>query len=108
MNGYRVTHTNDIVVHYPKAVTHDGYHHTATEVYYDSNTNPKQHRTCDNSGEDPNCSNKAWGNSMNDHRNYLGYTNACDTLKTSDYEYVASLISDDNLIFFGELDRVIL
>lgn len=39
--SYRVTHANDIVPHWPKAVTHAGYHHIAMEVWYQTTSSYK-------------------------------------------------------------------
>lgn len=53
-------------------MTFAGYHHINNEIWYNSPTNPKQLKVCDNSGEDSKCSDGVFGNSISDHLAYIG------------------------------------
>lgn len=68
---WRVTHHHDPVPHLPPADF--GFHHTATEVWYnEANT---QYQVCDGSGEDPNCADSVpWYDlfDVSDHLHYMG------------------------------------
>ena len=68
---WRVTHHHDPVPHLPPEDF--GYHHTATEVWYnEANT---QYQVCDGSGEDPNCADSVpWYDLLDveDHLHYMG------------------------------------
>jgi len=69
-NSFRVVNYDDIVPHLP---TKDmGFWHTTTEIWYTTDTS---YRTCDSSGEDPNCMNSLrylWDYSVESHLDYLG------------------------------------
>jgi len=64
---YRVTNMKDIVPHVPTKLM--GFKHIPTEVWYST---PKTNKICDNSGEDPTCSDSVIGDSVSDHVSYLG------------------------------------
>jgi len=67
---WRVVHHKDPVPHLPFEKWN--FHHVAREVFYDRKQ--KSYKVCDNSGEDPTCSDKYFidGNAF-DHLNYLGF-----------------------------------
>lgn len=64
---YRVIHNHDIVPHVP--LQSQNYHHPATEVLFDEQM--AKYRVCDDSGEDPSCSNAFSPNyTASDHITY--------------------------------------
>jgi len=64
----RVVNQKDIVPHLPAQIM--GFHHIPTEIWM---TSAKNFRVCDNSGEDPTCSNsEAFELNIPDHTSYLG------------------------------------
>jgi len=66
---YRVTHYRDPVPHVPAMLF--GFHHTAREIH-ESHTDTTV-KVCDQSGEDPMCSNQYYIDlDVNDHHKYLG------------------------------------
>jgi hypothetical protein len=68
--SWRVTHYYDIVPHIPEEIL--GYHHVNTEVWY--NEPSTSYSICDQSGEDPTCSNTCGPThctSVDDHLDYL-------------------------------------
>jgi len=68
--SWRVTHYDDIVPHVPEEIL--GYNHVNTEVWYDEASD--SYVICDESGEDPNCSNSCSPThctSVSDHLDYL-------------------------------------
>ena len=67
--SYRVVHYRDIVPHLPPEIA--GFHHDATEVWYQENN--IQYQVCNGSGEDPDCSDSlAFPDSIDDHLHYMG------------------------------------
>eukprot|EP01121_Diplochlamys_sp_Union-15-3_P001362 TRINITY_DN1118_c0_g1_i1.p1 TRINITY_DN1118_c0_g1~~TRINITY_DN1118_c0_g1_i1.p1 ORF type:complete len:296 (-),score=21.78 TRINITY_DN1118_c0_g1_i1:47-934(-) len=68
---WRVVHHNDIVPHLPPQLV-EGYHHVSTEVW-EYNLNGTLYRICDDSGEDPTCSDQLepWQFSNADHLVYM-------------------------------------
>ena len=69
-HSFRVTHWRDLIPHAP--TTMQGYHHIATEVFYnEASTN---YTVCSGTGEDPSCSDQFWFDySIADHTVYLGF-----------------------------------
>ena len=65
---------NDVVPHYPKSLTDEGYHHIEREVWYYNSNSAGVYKVCDTSGEDPTCSDSVFGDSIDDHLEYLGYS----------------------------------
>jgi hypothetical protein len=63
----RVVHANDIVPHVPLEIQE--FHHIATEIWEKDG----QLKVCDNSGEDPTCSDSIWVPSIPDHASYMTY-----------------------------------
>ncbi|KAK5578216.1 hypothetical protein RB653_003169 [Dictyostelium firmibasis] len=72
-NVIRVTYEQDLVPHVPPEGVM-GYHHIPTEVYFSTNTT---YKTCDDSGEDPTCSDSTVGYSIYDHLHYFGMHCCC-------------------------------
>ena len=76
-SSWRVTHHRDIVPHLPPE-TLLGFHHTATEVFY--NDGGLKGKECDGSGEDDSCSRQYvapfW--SVHDHLHYFNETTGED------------------------------
>jgi len=70
---FRVVNYRDLVPHYPPELI--GFHHVATEVWYDGSGN---YNICDESGEDPNCSDSIWVYSIGDHVDYMGVEMSCN------------------------------
>lgn len=68
---YRVINQDDIVPHLPPMDV--GYHHPPTEIWFP--TNYTYYEICDQSGEDPNCSDSVPMTQLSpkDHVTYLGY-----------------------------------
>ena len=54
---YRKVHKHDMVPHWPNELLAKDYHHIAREIWYKNDDSPLEYITCDNSGEDANCSN---------------------------------------------------
>jgi len=70
VSGARVVHHRDLVAHAPWRDM--GYHHVATEVYYNASKMHGNARVCDGSGEDPTCSDGlTWAESIDDHEYYF-------------------------------------
>jgi len=68
--SFRTVNQKDIVPHLPLRIM--GFQHIATEVWFPSDT--QNFIVCDNSGEDPNCSDSLVDPiSIVDHLNYLGF-----------------------------------
>uniref|UniRef100_A0A6B2LD26 Fungal lipase-type domain-containing protein n=1 Tax=Arcella intermedia TaxID=1963864 RepID=A0A6B2LD26_9EUKA len=65
----RVVHNNDIVPHVPPKDF--GYYHTPVEIWMPTGSVP--YIVCDNSGEDPNCSDSKINLSVPDHLFYVGH-----------------------------------
>eukprot|EP01084_Bolivina_argentea_P058640 107070_1 len=80
-NHVRVVHYKDPVPHIPGQIF--GYHHIATEEFYTTQDSNGTHITCNESGEDPLCSNQ-YGRwkivNIDDHLHYMGYSLATNTL----------------------------
>ncbi|KAK5575806.1 hypothetical protein RB653_006940 [Dictyostelium firmibasis] len=72
-NNYRVVNQHDLVPHVPMEGLLD-YHHVPTEVYYPTNTT---YIVCNDSGEDPICSDSVIGLSIYDHLHYFGIPCCC-------------------------------
>ncbi|KAN0034003.1 hypothetical protein ACTFIV_000483 [Dictyostelium citrinum] len=72
-NNYRVVNQHDLVPHVPMEGLLD-YHHVPTEVYYPTNTT---YIICNDSGEDPICSDSVIGLSIYDHLHYFGIPCCC-------------------------------
>lgn len=102
---FRVTHANDIVPHWPKALSHSGYHHIEREVWYTSAT---AYTVCNDSGEDPSCSNSVYGDSIDDHLAYLGQSTSCNNADAAHLEFLASTISSDSLEFYDHFEKIVL
>jgi len=68
---WRVVNQQDIVPHLPPRDA--GFHHVATEIWYP--TNSTTYVICNDSGEDPKCSDSVPPNklSIQDHLSYMGY-----------------------------------
>jgi len=64
--SWRMVHNKDIVPHLPVLLV--GYQHVPIEIWEISDT----FKQCDNSGEDPNCSDSVKIPSINDHLFYMG------------------------------------
>lgn len=84
-SDFRLVNQDDIVPHWPKALTHYGYHHIEREVFYETDN---KFKVCDESGEDPNCSDSWIGLSIPDHLYYLGISTLCNN---ADEEHLAEL-----------------
>eukprot|EP01116_Phalansterium_solitarium_P002535 TRINITY_DN12605_c0_g1_i1.p1 TRINITY_DN12605_c0_g1~~TRINITY_DN12605_c0_g1_i1.p1 ORF type:complete len:299 (-),score=80.14 TRINITY_DN12605_c0_g1_i1:107-1003(-) len=67
---FRIINQRDLVPHYPAQTM--GYHHVATEVWFEHNTTA--YVVCDSSGEDPHCSDSLVVLDPFDHTTYLGFT----------------------------------
>lgn len=104
-SAFRVTHANDIVPHWPKALSHAGYHHIEKEVWYTSNSAYKE---CNDSGEDPSCSDSVTGDSIADHLNYLGHSTACNNADSAHLELLELTISPDSLEFYNYFEDIVL
>jgi len=66
---WRVVNERDLVAHYPAEWMN--YHHVANEIWFENNV--YNFTVCDNSGEDPNCSDSLdWYDPL-DHVYYLGF-----------------------------------
>lgn len=72
-NTFRVVHYRDIVPHAPP--TRFGYWHMYNEIWYDQASN--EYRFCNDSGEDPLCSDSQTILSPADHMVYLGIEMGC-------------------------------
>lgn len=72
-NHYRVVHDRDIVPHLPPQEM--GFHHTTVEIFYPGD--PPNYKICDNSGEDPTCSDQFKTYSIQDHLTYMGGSCCC-------------------------------
>lgn len=102
---FRVVHNHDIVPHWPKALSHKGYHHVEKEVWYTSATGFK---VCDDSGEDMSCSNSVTGNSIEDHTAYLGHSTSCNNADAYHLAILEASISKDSLEFYDLFERIVL
>lgn len=71
LTQYRVVHNRDLVPHNPTMEWPLNFHHSFYEEFEDSNHNVRQ---CNNTGEDPSCSNQFNPIllSITDHLEYLG------------------------------------
>ncbi len=50
-----------------------GFHHVGTEVYYRNDSAAAYgYHVCDGEGEDPDCSDKEFADSIHDHLHYFG------------------------------------
>ena len=96
--AYRVVHKDDIVPHWPKAITHEGYHHIEKEVWYKGDDD--KYKVCDESGEDPNCSNSWTGLSIPDHLYYLGKSALCNKYQQEDMELLKEAASEVESEFY--------
>jgi len=65
----RVVNQRDIVPHLPMEIF--GYSHSRTEYWFPTDTKTYVH--CDNSGEDPKCSDSLYALNIYDHVTYLGF-----------------------------------
>lgn len=64
---YRIVHNRDLVPHLPP---HVEYNHVAYEIFF--NENMSEYKVCNESGEDPTCSNKFFPEyTTNDHNFYF-------------------------------------
>lgn len=77
-NSQRMVHYHDIVPHVPMIDL--GFHHMPTEIWDLSNNSngvPQTYIVCNDSGEDPSCSDSvpAWEWDPKDHMHYMGVTN---------------------------------
>lgn len=66
MTYYQV-HSSDIVPHVPLEI--QDFHHIATEIWQKDG----KLKVCDESGEDPNCSDSIWLPSIPDHVSYMNF-----------------------------------
>ncbi|EGC37629.1 hypothetical protein DICPUDRAFT_149721 [Dictyostelium purpureum] len=74
-NTYRVVNQKDIVPHVaPQGLLN--YHHVPTEVYFPTN-DTQDYRVCNDSGEDPTCSDSVIGLSIYDHLHYFNQHCCC-------------------------------
>ncbi len=64
---YRVVHYRDVISHMPELVF--GYKHTPTEVFFSEMMS--EYEICDQTGEDPKCSNKFTALDILDHEYYF-------------------------------------
>jgi len=70
LNTYRVTHWQDPVPHLPPEIL--GFIHTPTEIFYTENNS--NYTVCNNSGEDPKCSDQfSVDSNVQDHLYYLDF-----------------------------------
>lgn len=97
--AFRVTHAYDIVPHWPKAITYSGYHHIATEIWYNNDSNDN-YKLCNSSGEDSNCSNGVLGSSVSDHTRYLGISTGCNNDASEVREMLMNSINGESLDFY--------
>eukprot|EP00698_Gefionella_okellyi_P003396 TRINITY_DN13178_c0_g1_i2.p1 TRINITY_DN13178_c0_g1~~TRINITY_DN13178_c0_g1_i2.p1 ORF type:complete len:279 (+),score=26.82 TRINITY_DN13178_c0_g1_i2:85-921(+) len=65
---FRVTHSRDLIPLYPPRWA--GYHHPATEIWYDNDTED-QYKVCNDSGEDPECIDSTVVPDIINHMRYL-------------------------------------
>ncbi|KYQ89288.1 triacylglycerol lipase-like protein triacylglycerol lipase [Tieghemostelium lacteum] len=72
-NQYRTVNRHDLVPHLPPQDVYN-YHHVPTEVWYTTNTT---YKVCDDSGEDPTCSDSVVGFSIWDHLHYFDQPCCC-------------------------------
>lgn len=64
---FRLVHNRDLIPHLPPDVE---YKHAANEIFF--NEDMSSYKVCDDSGEDPNCSNKFFPDyNANDHNFYF-------------------------------------
>jgi hypothetical protein len=69
----------DIVPHWPKSFTANGYLHIENEVWYWDESKNMNFKLCnDKNDEDENCSDSVIGNSIDDHLKYIGYSTKCN------------------------------
>lgn len=73
--SWRLTHNRDPVPSLPPKLF--GFQHIRQEVFY--NADSTSYRLCDNSGEDPKCSDGVLSFNPDDHLNYLGQTVGSDS-----------------------------
>jgi len=71
---YRVVNNRDMIAHMPP-MNYDFYH-IPTEVW-ERGTSATSFKVCDNSGEDPTCSDSRADLSIEDHLNYFGVYESC-------------------------------
>ncbi|GAQ82878.1 Triacylglycerol lipase [Klebsormidium nitens] len=69
-NSIRMVNGHDVVPHLPPVDVN--YHHIATEIWIYHIALFEFEKVCDGSGEDPLCSRGVAGNSIADHKTYLG------------------------------------
>lgn len=69
-NIYRVIHNKDIVPHLPPDLPEFNYHHSAYEIFWNSDFT--SYKTCSDTGEDKSCSNQYFPNyTTGDHDTYF-------------------------------------
>ena len=69
-NIYRVIHNKDIVPHLPPDLPEFDYHHSAYEIFWNSDFT--SYKTCSDTGEDKSCSNQYFPNyTTGDHDTYF-------------------------------------
>eukprot|EP00003_Mantamonas_plastica_P024706 TRINITY_DN465_c0_g1_i1.p1 TRINITY_DN465_c0_g1~~TRINITY_DN465_c0_g1_i1.p1 ORF type:complete len:327 (+),score=53.90 TRINITY_DN465_c0_g1_i1:119-982(+) len=71
----RVVNWKDLVPRLPPKDLPTGWWHFQTEVWHDQGND--QYVVCDGSGEDPNCSDSVFGDSVSDHLHYFGIYEDC-------------------------------
>jgi len=70
-NHFRLVNNDDLVPHVPWQLM--GFHHISTEAWLHGDSA----KICNDSGEDPSCSDSVFGASIYDHIHYFGYLQTC-------------------------------
>lgn len=99
---------NDIVPHLPNELLEHDYHHIQREIWYHNDDSPLEYITCDDEGEDPNCSISEPGIGFLDHVYYLGMSTGCDNPDAYHLSILKKSLDGESVDYYNLFEKFVL